>query len=111
MYIGRVSGTVVATFKDKVFEGKKLLIVDHLTHERKPTGHYWVAVDDVQAGLGDTVMVIDEGNSARQVVGMDPAPIRAVVVGIVDEIDMPQVSGLRSQVSGLKVQSQSSNNG
>ena len=111
MYIGRVSGTVVATFKDKVFEGKKLLIVDHLTPERKPTGHYWVAVDDVQAGLGDTVMVIDEGNSARQVVGMDPAPIRAVVVGIVDEIDMPQVSGLRSQVSGLKVQSQSSNNG
>ena len=88
MHIGKVSGTVVATFKDKVFEGKKLLIVDHLTPEGKLTGHYWIAVDDVQAGVGDTVMIIDEGNSARQVVDMDPAPIRAVVVGIVDEIDM-----------------------
>ncbi len=89
MHIGKVSGTVVATFKDKVFEGKKLLIVDRLTPEGEPTGHYWIAVDDVQAGVGDTVMVIDEGNSARQVVGMeDPAPIRTVVVGIVDEIDI-----------------------
>lgn len=88
MHIGRVSGTVVATIKDRVFEGRKLLIVDHLTPEGEPTGHYWIAVDDVQAGVGDIVMVIDEGNSARQVVGMDPAPIRAVVVGIVDEIDL-----------------------
>jgi len=88
MHIGKVSGTVVATFKDKVFEGKKLLIVDRLTPEGEETGHYWIAVDDVQAGVGDTVLIIDEGNSARQVVGMDPAPIRAVVVGIVDEIDI-----------------------
>jgi len=88
LYIGRVSGTVVATFKDKVFEGQKLLIVDRLTPEGEPTGHYWIAVDYVQAGLGDTVLIIDEGNSARQVVDMDPAPIRAVVVGIVDEIDL-----------------------
>ena len=88
MHIGRVRGTVVATFKDKVFEGKKLLIVDRLTPVGEPTGHYWIAVDDVQAGVGDTVMVIDEGNSARQVVGMDTAPIRSVVVGIGDEIDV-----------------------
>ena len=99
MYIGRVSGTVVATFKDKVFEGKKLLIVDRLTPEGETTRHYWIAVDDVQAGLGDVVMVIDEGNSARQVVGMDPAPIRAVVVGIVDEIDVVPSSKLKVQSS------------
>jgi len=90
MHIGKVSGTVVATFKDKVFEGKKLLIVDRLTPEGEATGHYWIAVDDVQAGPGDVVMVIDEGNSARQVVDMDQAPIRAVVVGIVDEIDIEE---------------------
>ena len=88
MYVGRVSGTVVATIKDRVFEGRKLLIVDRLTPEGEPTGHDWIAVDAVQAGVGDIVMVIDEGNSARQVVNMDPAPIRAVVVGIVDEIDL-----------------------
>jgi len=99
LYIGRVSGTVVATFKDKVFEGKKLLIVDRLTPEGETTRHYWIAVDDVQAGLGDIVMVIDEGNSARQVVGMDPAPIRAVVVGIVDEIDVVPSSKLKVQSS------------
>ena len=46
MHIGKVSGTVVATFKDKVFEGKKLLIVDHLTPEEETTGNYWIAVDD-----------------------------------------------------------------
>jgi ethanolamine utilization protein EutN len=90
MHIGKVSGTVVATFKNEVFEGKKLLIVDRLTLEGETTGHYWIAVDDVQAGVGDTVLVIDEGNSARQVVDMDPAPIRAVIVGIVDEIDVPK---------------------
>jgi ethanolamine utilization protein EutN len=99
LYIGRVSGTVVATFKDKVFEGRKLLVVDRLTPEGELTGHYWIAVDDVQAGVGDTVMVIDEGNSARQVVGMDPAPIRAVVVGIVDEIDIARSSKFKVQSS------------
>ena len=62
--------------------------MDRLTPKGEATGQYWIAVDDVQAGVGDTVLVIDEGNSARQVVGMDPAPIRAVVVGIVDEIDI-----------------------
>jgi len=51
-------------------------------------GHYWIAVDAVQAGVGDIVMVIDKGNSARQVVDMGPAPIRAVAVDIVDEIDL-----------------------
>jgi len=53
-----------------------------------PEGDYLIAVDVVDAGVGETVLLIDEGNSARQIVGLDPAPIRAVVVGIVDEIDV-----------------------
>ncbi|MFQ5517845.1 MAG: EutN/CcmL family microcompartment protein [Acidimicrobiia bacterium] len=47
-----------------------------------------IAVDCVGAGAGETVLLIDEGNSARQVVGWDVAPIRTVVVGVVDEVDV-----------------------
>ena len=89
MYIGRVSGTVVATIKNETFDGRKLLIVDRLNLEGKATAKYDIAVDMVQAGVGDLVLVLDEGNSARQILGREPmGVIRAVVVGIVDEIDM-----------------------
>ncbi|MGD9315619.1 MAG: EutN/CcmL family microcompartment protein, partial [Anaerolineae bacterium] len=67
MYIGRVSGTVVATIKDELFEGHKLLMVDKLNLAGEPTPKYDIAVDMVQAGVGDLVLVLDEGNSARQI--------------------------------------------
>ncbi|MCL7451480.1 MAG: EutN/CcmL family microcompartment protein [Anaerolineae bacterium] len=91
MYIGRVSGTVVATIKNELFEGRKLLVVDKLNLEGKPTAKYDIAVDMVQAGVGDLVLVLDEGNSARQVVDREPlGAIRAVIVGIVDEVDLAE---------------------
>jgi microcompartment protein CcmK/EutM len=65
---------------------RKLLVVDRLTPEGQPDGTYWVAVDTVQAGVGDMVLVLDEGNSARQVIQWEDAPVRAVVVGIVDQV-------------------------
>jgi ethanolamine utilization protein EutN len=90
MYIGRVSGTVVATIKNELFEGRKLLVVDKLDLEGRPTTKYDIAVDMVQAGVGDRVLVLDEGNSARQVVDREPdGAIRAVIVGIVDEVSVP----------------------
>ncbi len=52
------------------------------------SGDIPVAVDVVQAGIGDTVLVIDEGNGARQILGLDPGAIRAVVVGVVDEVTL-----------------------
>jgi ethanolamine utilization protein EutN len=89
MYIGKVSGTVVATIKDSLYEGHKLLIVDRLGLDGAVQKKYWIAVDMVQAGLGDTVLVLDEGNSARQVVGREPdGAIRAVIVGVVDEVEL-----------------------
>ena len=88
MYIGRVVGTVVATIKDEAFYGRKLLLVDRLKLDGQPDGHYDIAIDVAQAGLGDTVMVIDEGNGARQVINRDPAPVRAVIVGIVDDVEL-----------------------
>jgi microcompartment protein CcmK/EutM len=89
MYVGRVCGTVVATIKNELFEGRKLLVVDKLDLEGRPTAKYDIAVDVVQAGVGDLVLVLDEGNSARQVVDREPlGAIRAVIVGIVDEVDV-----------------------
>ena len=91
MYIGRVSGTVVATIKHEAFYGRKLLIVDRLNTDGKETGAYDICVDVVQAGVGDTVLVMDEGNGARQILQKQVAPIRAVVVGIVDDVVISNV--------------------
>ena len=64
------------------------LLVDQLDLGGKETGAYDIAVDTVQAGPGDTVLVMDEGNGARQILGLDPGAIRAVVVGVVDEVSV-----------------------
>lgn len=88
MYIGRVTGTVVATIKHEAFHARKLLIVDKLTTDGKPTGAYDICVDVVQAGSGDLVMVIDEGNGARQILKREIAPVRAVIVGVVDDVEI-----------------------
>ena len=87
MKIGRVSGTVVSTINSPVYDHRKLLICDLLDEEGgERTGGYLIAVDAVGAGAGETVLILDEGNSARQVVAMEDAPIRAVIVGIIDAV-------------------------
>ena len=89
MYIGRVSGTVVATIHQETFDGYKLLLVERLNLEGRPTSYYDIAVDVVQAGVGDVVLVLDEGNSARQIIAKEPdGAIRAVIAGVVDEISI-----------------------
>ena len=86
MYIGKVVGTVVSTVKVPHLGARTLLLVDQLDLEGQETGAYDIAVDTVQAGVGDTVLVMDEGTGARQILGMERGAIRAVVVGIVDEV-------------------------
>jgi len=87
MKIGRVSGTVVSTISVPVYDGRRLLICDLLDEKgEEPTGDYLIAVDSVGAGAGETVLILDEGNSARQVVAMENAPIRTVIVGIIDAV-------------------------
>ena len=88
MYIGKVIGTVVSTIKISHLEGRKLLLVDQVDLRGQETGYYDIAVDVVQAGPGDTVLVIDEGNGARQILGLDPGAVRAVIVGVVDEVTL-----------------------
>lgn len=90
MYIGIVAGTVVATIKHEAFAGHKLLLVERLDLEGQPTADYDICVDMARAGVGDRVLVLDEGNGARQVLNMKVAPIRAVVVGVVDEVALAE---------------------
>ena len=94
MYIGRVFGNVVATVKHPLYEGRKLMLVERLRPEGGADAKYDIAVDLVQAGPGDVVLVLDEGNSARQLIDREPdGCIRAVIVGIVDEVDLPEFAG------------------
>ncbi|HVM58502.1 MAG TPA: EutN/CcmL family microcompartment protein [Gaiellaceae bacterium] len=86
MKVGRVVGTVVSTIEAPVFEGRRLLLCDLLDASGRPDGSYLICVDTVGSGAGETVLILDEGNSARQVLGLSTAPVRAIVVGIVDEL-------------------------
>lgn len=88
MYIGRVAGTIVATIKDEAFVGQKLLLVDRLDLSGRASGDYDICVDVAQAGIGDQVLVMDEGNGARQILGRKEAPVRAVIVGIIDSVEL-----------------------
>ncbi len=88
MKIGRVAGTVVSTICSPAYERQRLLLCDLLGEDLRPTGEYTIAVDSVYAGAGETVLIIDEGNSARQVTGIPEAPIRAVIVGVVDAVEL-----------------------
>ena len=88
MIIGKVTGTIYSTINHDFYNHKKLLIVDKLKPSGDVTGDYLIAVDSVDAGVGEKVLVIDEGNSARQVVNDSSAPIRSIIIGIIDEINM-----------------------
>lgn len=85
MKIGRVVGTVVSTISIPVLDGRRLLVCETEGSVGNPDD-YTIAVDVVDAGAGDTVLILDEGTSARQILGLEWGAIRAVVVGIVDEL-------------------------
>ena len=89
MYIGRVSGSVVSTIKHPLFNGQKLLMVTRLSLDGVETNIYDICIDNVQAGIGDVVVVLDEGSSARQIIGKrGTGPARAIIVGIVDKVEI-----------------------
>lgn len=87
MKLCRVKGTVVATAKHPAYEGLKLLVVQPQDESGADQGRSFLAVDRVQAGEGDLVLVNSEGNGARQLFGKDVLPIRSLIVGIVDQVD------------------------
>ena len=89
MKIGRVIGTVLATLKLPHYRGEKQLLVKLLEPDGSDSGDYVVAFDRCQAGDGDVVLLIDEGNGARQTLQTGPkGVVRAVCVGFVDSVDL-----------------------
>jgi len=86
MILGVVKGAIYSTINHPVYDNRRLLIVDRITPDGTETGGYIIAMDSVGAGDGETVLVIDEGNSSRQVIDDPVAPVRSVIIGIVDEI-------------------------
>ncbi|MGE0400034.1 MAG: EutN/CcmL family microcompartment protein [Kofleriaceae bacterium] len=84
----RVVGPMWASVKHPAFANKSLFVVQPIDELGRDTGTSFVAVDSVQAGVGDTVLVLTEGNGARQILKQgDVVPIRSVIVGIVDHVE------------------------
>ena len=89
MLLARIVGTVVATRKDPRLVSNKLLLARPVDPTGKLEGNYLVAVDTVDAGVGETVLIVS-GSSARMASGMKDCPVDAAVVGIIDHVDLSE---------------------
>lgn len=88
MLLALVTGNLWATCKEENFKGEKLMIVQPVDLDGKADGPELVAVDRVGAGVGELVLVLQEGGSARMIMEKDKAPVEAIIVGIVDRVDL-----------------------
>jgi ethanolamine utilization protein EutN len=88
MVIGKVVGTVVTTISHPHYKNRRLLVVQPLGLAGQSEDGDFLALDNTQAGIGDTVLVNREGNGARQVLKNPDAAVISVIVGIIDSVDM-----------------------
>ena len=89
MTLCKVLGSVTSTAKHEAFLGRRLMVVQPIDERSRPTGTTFIAVDRIcSAGPGDLVLVNREGNGARQLLGGDRLPIRSVIVGVVDRVQI-----------------------
>jgi microcompartment protein CcmK/EutM len=88
MTLCKVTGTLVATQKNEHLRGKSLLIVQPVDLDGNAIGRDLVALDSVNAGIGDTVLVIQEGQGAAQVFHDKQIPVHSVIVAVVDGLDV-----------------------
>ncbi len=86
MILGKVLGTVVTTISHRDYKNRRLLVVQPLALEGETPGEDFIALDNTQAGIGDTVLVNREGNGARQALKNPDACVISVIVGIVDSV-------------------------
>ena len=87
MLLAKIVGTVVATRKDPRLVSNKLMVARPVDPRGKADGAYLVAVDTVDAGIGETVLIVS-GSSARMAAGMKDCPVDAAIVGIIDTVDI-----------------------
>jgi len=95
MRLARVLGHVVAETRHPDLKAKKLLWIEEIDLDDRPLGRKQLAVDHVDAGPGDRVLVLDEGNSAAQVLNRGRGAIRTVIVGFVDNVETTWPEGKR----------------
>ena len=88
MMIGRVVGNVVSTHKNAKLEGAKLMLVQPLDLDGAPKGAPMMAIDGVDAGIGDRVLLIQDGRSAQLVLGKGTAAVDAAIIGVVDAVEL-----------------------
>lgn len=86
MILGKVTGTVVTTISHRDYKNRRLLIVQPLTFPGDSPDGDFIALDNTQAGIGDTVLVNREGNAARAVLNNPDACVISVIVGLVDSV-------------------------
>jgi microcompartment protein CcmK/EutM len=90
LVIAKVVGTVVSTIKHPAYHGYKLQLVQALHLPGESPEEVFVALDNAHAGVGDTVLVLREGNAARQITQIKDAPIISMIVGILDSVDITE---------------------
>jgi microcompartment protein CcmK/EutM len=89
MILAKVLGNIVATQKNHRYDGARMMMCEHINLEGEGTGHTILALDAVDAGVGDTVLIVQEGWSASTVAtGKAGAAIDSAIVGVVDHIDL-----------------------
>lgn len=93
MYLARVVGDVVSSHRHANLGGRKLLLVRRLDLEDKEEGNEVIALDVIGVGRGETVLVVQEGGAARALFKSDKIPVQAVVVGVVDRVDLERQGG------------------
>ncbi len=86
MFTGRVIGSIHSTIQHPWYVAKKMLVVEKTDASGHAASGYIIAVDTVGAGVGEIVLVLDEGSGARQIVSSTDGPVRSMIVAIVDEL-------------------------
>ncbi|MGD8628473.1 MAG: EutN/CcmL family microcompartment protein [bacterium] len=90
MYIAKVIGDVVSSIKYPTLTGQKILVIQPIDPDGSERGEPLLAMDQVSAGIGDVVLIVDQGSATRQVLKQQYPTIRTLILGIVDRIDMPE---------------------
>ena len=90
MILCKVTGTIVATQKHPSLKDKKLLLIQPLTLDGSLTGRDILAIDSVDAGVGDTVLAIQEGAGAQQILQRKDVPVHTVIVAVVDDFSIDE---------------------
>jgi len=89
MFLAKIKGNIVSTAKNEYLVGHKLLIVHPVDYKGKLIGKKdMIAIDLLDAGIGDTVIVVQEGDAVQQILGHRNAPVHTMIIAIVDDIEI-----------------------